>query len=76
MPIFDDDHSKLEYVGTQNDKQAFNAYQEKEYPYGSIDNIPKPVNTPAQSEAPKVSLDNANLMAIGAIILILCIRKR
>jgi hypothetical protein len=65
MPIFDDDHSKLEYVGTQNDKQAFNAYQEKEYPYGSIDNIPKPVNTPSQSEAPKVSLDNANLMAIG-----------
>jgi hypothetical protein len=65
MPIFDNDHSKLEYVGTQNDKQVFNAYQEKGYPYSRVGDVSIPVNTPSQSEAPKVSLDNANLMAIG-----------
>jgi hypothetical protein len=74
--FFDDDHSKLEYVGTQNDKQVFNAYHEKGYPYGSVGDVPIPVNTPAQSEVPNIPFENSNLMSIGAIILLVGIRKR
>jgi hypothetical protein len=74
--FFDDDHSQLEYAGTRDDKQVFNAYHEKGYPYGGVGNVPKLVNMPAQSEVPNISFDNSNLMAMGALMLLVSIRKR
>jgi hypothetical protein len=82
--FFDDGHSQLEYVGTQDDKQVFNAYHEKGYPDSGRVDVPnvsepvtsEPVNTPVQSETPIIPFDNSNLMAIGVLILLVGIRKR
>ncbi len=54
--FLDDDHSQLEYVGTQDDKQVFNAYNEKGYSYDGVGNVPKSVNTQAQSECTEYTL--------------------
>lgn len=82
--FFDDGHSQLEYVSTQDDKQVFNAYHEKGYPDSGRVDVPnvsepvtsEPVNTPVQSETPIIPFDNSNLMAIGVLILLVGIRKR
>jgi sorbitol-specific phosphotransferase system component IIA len=82
--LFDDDHYQLEYVGTQDDKQVFNVYHEKGYPNGGGVEVPQnvsetvtseSVNTSAQSE-PTIPFDSSNLMAIGALILLVVVRKR
>ena len=82
--FFDDGHSQLEYIGTQDDKQVFNIYHEKGYPDSGRVDIPnvsepvpsEPVNTPVQSETPIIPFDNSNLMAIGVLILLVGVRKR
>jgi hypothetical protein len=83
--FFDDDHLQIEYVGTQNDKQVFNAYHEKGYPYGGVVDVPKNIQEPVtsesartsdQSEVPTISFDNSNLIAIGVLILLVSIKIR
>ena len=39
--FFDSGHLQLEYVGTQDDKQVFDVYHEKGYPYGSVVDVSK-----------------------------------
>jgi hypothetical protein len=82
--FFDDDHSQLEYVGMRDDKQIFNAYCEKSYPYGGVvdisKNITKPVtsesvNTSTQPVMPTISFDNSNLIAVGILILLVFFKK-
>lgn len=83
--LFDVSQLQLEYVGTQDDKQVFNAYHEKSYPYASIADVPKNASGPVtgesmnmstHSELPTMSLDKSNLMVIGALILLVGFRKR
>lgn len=82
--FFDDDHYQLEYDGTCNDRQIFNVYHEKSYPYDNVGGLPKNVsetvtsesiNTSTQSE-PTIPFDNSNLLEMGMLILLVGFRKR
>jgi hypothetical protein len=80
--FFDDDHYQIEYDGTSGGKQIFNVYHENPNSDGVEEpqNVSEPVtsesaSTSAQSE-PTMPFDNSNLMAIGALLLLVVVRKR
>jgi hypothetical protein len=81
--FFDDVHYRLEYEGTSGDRQIFNVYQEKGYPSSGVIEVPQNVTEPVVSESvntsaqsvPTITFDNSNLMAIGALLLLVVVRK-
>ena len=82
--FFDDDHYRLEYDGTRDNRQIFNVYHEKSYQRNDVIEVPQnvtepvvseSVNTSAQSE-PTIPFDNSNLMALGALLLLVVVIKR
>ena len=82
--FFDDDHYQLEYDGTSGDRQNSNVYHEKSYQSSGVIEVPQnvmepvvseSVNTSAQSE-PTIPFDNSNLMAIGALLLLVVVVRK
>jgi hypothetical protein len=81
---FDGGHMQIEYVGTRADKEVFNVYHVKNYPSNGVIEEPQNISEPVTSESANTSklsehsipLDNSNLIAVGALILLAAFKKQ